>query len=151
MVIMSLELCKKDLFYDDLEVSSKEELFSFIINELVKKERIENPERILEKMNNKENKVKTFLGSHFAIPHVKSRKVIENTLMFIRLKNSIKWNDENDKVKYIFVLLIKPNYEDLHIDILMSLSRNIIDKNTADLIKHSENIDEILKIINKIQ
>ncbi len=148
---MSLELCKKDLFYDDLEVSSKEELFSFIINELVKKERIENPERILEKMNNKENKVKTFLGSHFAIPHVKSRKVIENTLMFIRLKNSIKWNDENDKVKYIFVLLIKPNYEDLHIDILMSLSRNIIDKNTADLIKHSENIDEILKIINKIQ
>ena len=139
---MSLELCKKDLFYDDLEVSSKEELFSFIINELVKKERIENPERILEKMNNKENKVKTFLGSHFAIPHVKSRKVIENTLMFIRLKNSIKWNDENDKVKYIFVLLIKPNYEDLHIDILMSLSRNIIDKNTADLIKHSENIDE---------
>ena len=148
---MSLELCKKDLFYDDLEVSSKEELFSFIINELVKKERIENPERILEKMNNKENKVKTFLGSHFAIPHVKSRKVIENTLMFIRLKNSIKWNDENDKVKYIFVLLIKPNYEDLHIDMLMSLSRNIIDKNTADLIKHSENIDEILKIINKIQ
>lgn len=148
---MSLELCKKDLFYDDLEVSSKEELFSFIINELVKKERIENPERILEKMNNKENKVKTFLGSHFAIPHVKSRKVIENTLMFIRLKNSIKWNDENDKVKYIFVLLIKPNYEDLHIDILMSLSRNIINKNTADLIKHSENIDEILKIINKIQ
>ena len=148
---MSLELCKKDLFYDDLEVSSKEELFSFIINELLKKERIENPERILEKMNNKENKVKTFLGSHFAIPHVKSRKVIENTLMFIRLKNSIKWNDENDKVKYIFVLLIKPNYEDLHIDILMSLSRNIIDKNTADLIKHSENIDEILKIINKIQ
>ena len=148
---MSLELCKKDLFYDDLEVSSKEELFSFIINELVKKERIENPERILEKMNNKENKVKTFLCSHFAIPHVKSRKVIENTLMFIRLKNSIKWNDENDKVKYIFVLLIKPNYEDLHIDILMSLSRNIIDKNTADLIKHSENIDEILKIINKIQ
>ena len=148
---MSLELCKKDLFYDELEVSSKEELFSFIINELVKKERIENPERILEKMNNKENKVKTFLGSHFAIPHVKSRKVIENTLMFIRLKNSIKWNDENDKVKYIFVLLIKPNYEDLHIDILMSLSRNIIDKNTADLIKHSENIDEILKIINKIQ
>ena len=144
---MSLELCKKDLFYDDLEVYSKEELFSFIINELVKKERIENPERILEKMNNKENKVKTFLGSHFAIPHVKSRKVIENTLMFIRLKNSIKWNDENDKVKYIFVLLIKPNYEDLHIDILMSLSRNIIDKNTADLIKHSENIDEILKII----
>ena len=148
---MSLELCKKDLFYDDLEVSSKEELFSFIINELVKKERIENPERILEKMNNKENKVKTFLGSHFAIPHVKSRKVIEHPLMFIRLKNSIKWNDENDKVKYIFVLLIKPNYEDLHIDILMSLSRNIIDKNTADLIKHSENIDEILKIINKIQ
>ena len=148
---MSLELCKKDLFYDDLEVSSKEELFSFIINELVKKERIENPERILEKMNNKENKVKTFLGSHFAIPHVKSRKVIENTLMFIRLKNSIKWNDENDRVKYVFVLLIKPNYEDLHIDILMSLSRNIIDKNTADLIKHSENIDEILKIINKIQ
>ena len=148
---MSLELCKKDLFYDDLEVSSKEELFSFIINELVKKEGLENPERILEKMNNKENKVKTFLGSHFAIPHVKSRKVIENTLMFIRLKNSIKWNDENDKVKYIFVLLIKPNYEDLHIDILMSLSRNIIDKNTADLIKHSENIDEILKIINKIQ
>ena len=148
---MSLTLCKKDLFYDDLEISSKEDLFDFIIKELTKKERIENPERILEKMNNKENKIKTFLGSHFAIPHVKSRKVIENTLMFIRLKNSIKWNDENDKVKYIFVLLIKPNYEDLHIDILMSLSRNIIDKNTADLIKHSENIDEILKIINKIQ
>ena len=148
---MSLELCKKDLFYDDLEVSSKEELFSFIINELVKKERIENTERILEKMNNKEKQIKTFLGSHFAIPHVKSKKVIENTLMFIRLKNSIKWNDENDRVKYVFVLLIKPNYEDLHIDMLMSLSRSIIDKDLSQLIKHSKNIDEVLEIINKIQ
>ena len=148
---MSLTLCKKDLFYDDLEISSKEDLFDFIIKELTKKERIENPERILEKMNNKENKIKTFLGSHFAIPHVKSRKVIENTLMFIRLKNSIKWNDENDKVKYVFVLLIKPNYEDLHIDILMSLSRCIIDKDIAQLIKHNKNIDEVLEIINKIQ
>ena len=148
---MSLTLCKKDLFYDDLEISSKEDLFDFIIKELTKKERIENPERILEKMNNKENKIKTFLGSHFAIPHVKSKKVIENTLMFIRLKNSIKWNDENDKVKYIFVLLIKPNYEDLHIDILMSLSRCIIDKDISQLIKHNKNIDEVLEIINKIQ
>ncbi len=148
---MSLTLCKKDLFYDDLEISNKEELFDFIIKELTKKERIENPERILEKMNNKENKIKTFLGSHFAIPHVKSKKVIENTLMFIRLKNSIKWNDENDRVKYIFVLLIKPNYEDLHIDMLMSLSRNIINKDLSQLIKHSKNIDEVLEIINKIQ
>ena len=148
---MSLTLCKKDLFYDDLEISNKEELFDFIIKELTEKERIENPERILEKMNNKENKIKTFLGSHFAIPHVKSKKVIENTLMFIRLKNSIKWNDENDKVKYIFVLLIKPNYEDLHIDILMSLSRCIIDKDISQLIKHNKNIDEVLEIINKIQ
>ena len=148
---MSLTLCKKDLFYDDLEISNKEDLFDFIIKELTEKERIENPERILEKMNNKENKIKTFLGSHFAIPHVKSRKVIENTLMFIRLKNSIKWNDENDKVKYIFVLLIKPNYEDLHIDILMSLSRCIIDKDISQLIKHNKNIDEVLEIINKIQ
>ena len=148
---MSLTLCKKDLFYDDLEISSKEDLFDFIIKELTEKERIENPERILEKMNNKEKQIKTFLGSHFAIPHVKSKKVIENTLMFIRLKNSIKWNDENDKVKYIFVLLIKPNYEDLHIDILMSLSRCIIDKDISQLIKHSKNIDEVLEIINKIQ
>ena len=148
---MSLTLCKKDLFYDDLEISNKEELFDFIIKELTEKERIENPERILEKMNNKENKIKTFLGSHFAIPHVKSKKVIENTLMFIRLKNSIKWNDENDRVKYVFVLLIKPNYEDLHIDMLMSLSRSIIDKDLSQLIKHSKNIDEVLEIINKIQ
>ena len=148
---MSLTLCKKDLFYDDLEISNKEELFDFIIKELTEKERIENPERILEKMNNKEKQIKTFLGSHFAITHVKSKKVIENTLMFIRLKNSIKWNDENDRVKYVFVLLIKPNYEDLHIDMLMSLSRSIIDKDLSQLIKHSKNIDEVLEIINKIQ
>ena len=144
---MSLTLCKKDLFYDDLEISNKKELFDFIIKELTEKERIENP----EKMYNKEKQIKTFLGSHFAIPHIKSKKVIENTLMFIRLKNSIKWNDENDRVKYVFVLLIKPNYEDLHIDMLMSLSRSIIDKDLSQLIKHSKNIDEVLEIINKIQ
>ena len=55
---MSLTLCKKDLFYDDLEISNKEELFDFIIKELTEKERIENPERILEKMNNKEKQIK---------------------------------------------------------------------------------------------
>ena len=148
---MSLTLCKKDLFYDDLEISNKKELFDFIIKELTEKERIENPERILEKMNNKEKQIKTFLGSHFAIPHIKSKKVIENTLMFIRLKNSIKWNDENVRVNYVFVLLIKPIYEDLHIDMLMSLSRSIIDKDLSQLIKHSKNIDEVLEIINKIQ
>ena len=71
--------------------------------------------------------------------------------MFILIKISIKLNDENDRVKYVFVLLIKPNYEDLHIDMLMSLSRSIIDKDLSQLIKHSKNIDEVLEIINKIQ
>lgn len=147
---MSIKLCDKTVFFDNLEVENKNQFFEYVTNELLKLERIENPQRILYKFDKRESEVATFLGSHFAIPHLKSSKVLENTIVFARLKNSIVWNKNNDKVKYIFAVLVKPSYENLHIDILMSISRNIIDKNKIDILKRSSNVDDILNIINTV-
>ncbi|CAM3193680.1 PTS sugar transporter subunit IIA [Streptobacillus ratti] len=147
---MSIKLCDEKVFFENLEVSNKNELFEFIVENLVKLERVEKPQRILQKFHEKESEVTTFLGSKFAIPHLKSTKVLENTVVFIRLKKSLIWNEEGDKVKYICAVLVKPRHDDLYIDILMSLSRNIIDSKKVDILKHSENKDEVLKLINQI-
>ncbi|ACZ00707.1 PTS sugar transporter subunit IIA [Streptobacillus moniliformis] len=147
---MSIKLCDEKVFFENLEVSNKNELFEFIVENLVKLERIEKPQRILQKFHEKESELTTFLGSKFAIPHLKSTKVLENTIVFIRLKNPLIWNEEGDMAKYICAVLVKPRYDDLYIDILMSLSRNIIDSNKANILKHSENKEEVLMLLNKI-
>lgn len=147
---MSIKFFDEKVFFDGLDFNTKDELLEFITNELVKLERIENPQRILQKFHKRENEVQTFLGSHFAIPHLKSTKVLENTIVFVRLNNSIPWNENGDKVKYIFAVLVKTRHEDLHIDILMSISRNIINSEKAKLLKTSKNIEELTEIINTL-
>ncbi|CAM3139428.1 PTS sugar transporter subunit IIA [Streptobacillus felis] len=147
---MSVKLCDEKVFFEDLEFSNKNELFEFIADELVKLERVEKPERILQKFHEKEREVTTFLGSKFAIPHLKSTKVLENTIVFIRLKKSLVWNNEEDKVRYICAVLVKPRHDDLYIDILMSLSRNIIDAKKVDILKHSNDRKEVLELLNHI-
>lgn len=147
---MSIKLCDKNVFFDNLEVENKNEFFEFITDELIKLERVENPKRILYKFEKRENEVTTFLGSNFAIPHLQSSKVLENTIVYARLKKPIIWNEKGDLVQYIFAVLVKPSYENLHIDILMSISRNIIDKQNANTLKTSSNIDDILNLVNLI-
>lgn len=147
---MSTKFCDEKVFFENLEFSTKDELLEFITNELIKLERVEKPERILQKFHQKENEVTTFLGSNFAIPHLKSNKVLENTIVFIRLKTPLKWNEKGDKVKFIFAVLVKTRHDDLYIDILMSLSRKIINKNTLKILKTSENREEVINLVNLI-
>ncbi len=147
---MSIKLCDENVFFENLEISNKNELFEFIVENLVKLERIENPGRILQKFHKKESEVTTFLGSKFAIPHLKSTKVLENTIVFIRLKNALIWNEAEDKVKYICAVLIKPRHDDLYINILMTLARNIIDSEKVHILKHCENKEKVLKLLNQI-
>lgn len=147
---MSIKLCDEKVFFDNLKFRNKNELFEFIVNELVKLERIENPKRILQKYHEKENDISTFLGSQFAVPHLKSSKVLENTIVYIRLSEPLIWNQENDEVSYICSVLMKPRYDDMYIDILMSISRNILDQKKLATLKTSKNKEDILKILNTV-
>lgn len=147
---MSIKLCDEKVFFDNMNFNNKAELFEFITEELTNLERVENPKRILQKFYEKENDVTTFLGSKFAVPHLKSSKVLENTIVFIRLSKPIIWNENGDLVENVIAVLMKPNYNDLYIDILMSISRKIIDSEKLNLLKTSKDKDEIIKLINLV-
>lgn len=74
--------------------------------------------------------------------------MLKNTIFFVRVKKAIRWSDE-DNAKFIFAILAKEADVDLHIDMLMAVSKKVLDNDFLNLIKVSNDKDEILNAFNK--
>ncbi len=123
-----MELINEDLILLDVDVKNKEDILKNIASLLEKDHRLNNREIFLRDIYLREEELSTSMGLKMAIPHAKSEGVNTTSLVFLRLKNEIIWNDD-DKVKFIFGIAVpKDNEDNIHLKILSSLARKLINK-----------------------
>lgn len=90
------------------------------------------------------------MSDEIAIPHALSLQVIDSSLVFIRLNDSIVWA-ENDKVRYVFGIAVpKENRNNQHLKIISSLARNLLDDQFKEKLLSSTNAEECFKILNGV-
>ncbi len=143
-----VELINEDLILLDIELKSKEDIINIITSLLEKANRINNREVFIKDIYKREEEVPTSMGMKIAIPHAKSEGVKATSLVFIRLKEEVIWNDE-DRVKFIFGIAVpKENEDNIHLKILSSLARKLINREYIELLGKVKDKQECVELIS---
>lgn len=132
----------------DLNLRSKDEVLNFLSNKACELGIASDANAIKADLVSREDEMSTALIEPLAIPHSKSKNVLKNTIIFLRLNELIDWSGSN--VKIIIGIFSKTEGRD-HINTLASLSRKLIDKEFLKFLQTAseEDIYEKLKEIGE--
>lgn len=132
-------------------ILSKEEAIKKLANKLEEVGYLNNYNEFLESVYSREEIAPTTVGYGIGLPHGKGSCVKESVVAFMRVKNPILWNIQDDeKVKIIFMLAVSEEHgKGTHNDILVDLSKKILDSNFRNRIENSNSIEEIVRLINE--
>ena len=132
-------------------VQSKEEAIKKLADKLEEAGFLTSCNEFLESVYLREEIAPTTVGYGIGLPHGKGSCVKESAVAFMRVKNPILWNIQDDeKVKIVFMLAVSEEEgKGTHNDILVELSKKILDSNFRNRIENSNSIEEIVKLINE--
>lgn len=132
-------------------VLSKEEAIKKLADKLEEAGFLTSCNEFLESVYLREEIAPTTVGYGIGLPHGKGSYVKESVVAFMRVKNPILWNIQDDeKVKIVFMLAVSEEEgKGTHNDILVELSKKILDSNFRNRIENSSSIEEIVKLINE--
>ena len=134
----------------NLEADSKDSAIEQLICMLDKENRINSLSEFRDSIYERENESTTEVGEYTAIPHGRSETVIENSVCIATLKKPVIWNFETkEEIDIIFMLAVKKDSSDTHIEILSELASKIMEEDFISNIKNSNSKNEIYKIITE--
>lgn len=132
----------------NLDLKNQDEVLEYLSKKACELEIASNAASIKVDLINREKEMSTALVEPLAIPHSKSKNVLKNTIIFLRLNNFIDWSDS--KVKIIIGIFSKEEGGE-HINTLANLSRKLIDTEFLKFLQiaSEEEIYESLKEVGE--
>ncbi|AYE39193.1 PTS mannose transporter subunit IIAB [Companilactobacillus zhachilii] len=121
-----------------------------IVKILVRNGYVKDESEFVRDVLDREKFTTTGIGNGIAIPHGKSKGVIQSTVIFARSDYGIDWNSLDDKPVYnIFLMAINSNDEaDVHLHQLARLSEKMMDDNFVKAFEAGNNVPDLVKILN---
>lgn len=142
------DLITKDMIILDLEARNKEEVIEKLSRVIEGQGRLMELKDFIDQVNKREEALPTSIGFDVAIPHGKCDSVKKSALAFARLKDKVKWSEE-EEVKYVFLIGVSEKEAgNKHLHILAQLSRNIMKKEFREKLEKTESVEEILNILS---
>jgi PTS system fructose-specific IIA component len=140
------DLITRDLIVMNLESSCKEDVIKDMAKLIGKNDRLNDLEKYIEMVFEREETFPTSLGFEVAIPHGKTDAVKTPTLAFAKLKNEVQWSEE-ENVKYVFLIAVpERDAGDLHLQILAQISRKLMRDEFREALKNSLEKEELLEL-----
>ena len=141
---------ENDVFLD-VDVSTKEELFSFIAREAARLGVTRDPEGLAGDLMDRENQISTGLTDGFAIPHAKSDHVDHVEVFFIRTLAPIAWETmDGDEAGFFFVLLVpRENEGNIHLQMISALAVCLLEDDFKSEVKSCADARELTDYITK--
>lgn len=129
----------------NVDIKSQDQCFDFLVDQAFKTGLISDKNSIKDELVKREEIMSTALLPPFAIPHAKSSNVLETSLIFLRLKEEINWDES--MVKVVIALFSKDG--DVHISLLSNLSRKLVDAEFRDFCLNASE-DEVFEKIQEL-
>ncbi len=147
-------LLKELMIIDAPPFKDKEELFWYISEKFEESGVVSDKTAFKKSLDARECLGSTYMGEYIAIPHGKCKEVIKPGVGFIRCKDSFLYHsgEEEEPVKYIFVLAIVDNQEDnSHLRVLATLAGYLARDEFQELISSVQSYEELLTGINQLE
>ncbi len=148
------KLINSQMVMIDFEAAFKEDAIKKICTQLFSLKRTDGANLLYKDIMARENIVSTFAGLSMAIPHAITPHIKEASLCFMRLKNQIIWNGQDEIVQYVLLLAV-PETGDLgelrkkQSYIFSSIAQSISQTETLDIWKNAEHKEEILESLQQ--
>ena len=143
-------LYSEKLIAVNMNADSKDSAIEQLILMLESGNRISSAAEFRNSIYERENESSTEVGEYTAIPHGRSETVKYNSVCIATLKKPVIWNFEtNEEIDIIFMLAVKKDSSDAHIEILSELASKIMEEDFISNVKKADNENEIYHIITK--
>ena len=142
------DLMVNELVIFDESISSKEKMFNELAHRLSEVGRINKPDKFIKDLKKRESETSTGIEDGFGIPHAKSKYVIEPTIVFAHTGLMADYTGLDDvPIECVFMIAVPKKSKDIHLDILSSLSRRLMDEKFRNRLKKATTIEEVMSII----
>lgn len=133
------------------EIKSKNELFDLIAKKAIETNISDDYDAVLQGLKDREEMGTTGFIDGFGIPHCKTDKIKEPSVIFIRSEIPIEWDSMDGKpLTNMFSLLIPEAKASEHLKMLAQISRKLMSEEFRENIRIAKTPEEILSILKEI-
>lgn len=134
----------------NVDLNSKQEVFDYVADFALKNNLITSRQDILNGLFERERLSTTGFFDGFAIPHVISESVDVPSIVILKTKNGIDWNALDGKLTSFFIVLLIPETsENVHLNILSSIARLLMDEDVRKKLLLAHDKEEIYEYFSK--
>lgn len=145
----------KDILSDDLIIiplksREKEDIIKEMVDYLYQKKKIDDRNKILKAILDREKVMSTGVGDRVAIPHGKAEGVKDIVALFGITENDVDFHSiDNKPVRLIFMLVGPPDKTGPHLKALSRISRLMHKADFRNRLLDSHTPREVMEIIEK--
>ncbi len=137
----------EDLMIMDLQAETKTAAIEEMVNKLAEQDIIDDAEGYKQGIIAREQQTSTGLGDGVAMPHAKHRSVKKPAVLFAKSKKGVDFEALDGEPVYLFFMIAAPEGEnDVHLQVLASLSRSLVDGDFIQQLKEAETSTEVLQL-----
>ena len=136
---------RKNILIENTNISKTDLIFKMIKNLELDDNKTE---KLFKEVLEREKIDNTVLGFGVSIPHSKSNNVDDSYIVYCKLNEYILWEEDEEKINKVLLIIVPKNNPDKHIEILKDISVKIMNKEFRDKLNESNDVDEIYKILN---
>jgi len=146
------DVLKKDLMIMDLKARTKESAIDEMVQKLVDEGAVNDFETFKEGIMSREAQTSTGLGDGIAMPHSKNKAVTEPVVLFAKSSGGVNYNALDGQPVEIFFMIAAPEGGDnLHLEVLASLSRRLVDEEVVQALKTTQTPADVQMIFEEDQ
>ena len=147
---MENSVFKREYIFTDVDCKNKEEALTFIGEKAKLLNIADDGAKVYEGLVQRETEFTTNLGDFIAIPHTKNEAIVSASVLFLKFKEPILWNDKEEKVKVCISLLMTKESNNDHLKLLSNISRKLINDEFKSSLLANNDDDKIFEIINNV-
>jgi len=119
--------------------AEKEACIEYLLDLVVESGRVEDRERALDALLERESETTTGVGMGIGIPHAKTDAVNRPSLAFVRSEAGVDFGSmDGEPATLVFMILVPEAGGEEHLDILSSLSRALMHDDVRDRLHAAE-------------
>ncbi|GEK91169.1 PTS fructose transporter subunit IIABC [Alkalibacterium kapii] len=144
------DVLKKELMIMDLKARTKESAIDEMVEQLVDKGVVNDFDTFKDGIMAREAQTSTGLGDGIAMPHSKNEAVKEPAVLFAKSSNGVNFNAlDGEPVEIFFMIAAPEGGNDLHLEVLASLSRRLVDADVVQALKTTQTPEDVQMIFNE--
>lgn len=142
-----IDMVNDQLVAFGLEVKDKDDAIKKVGAMMFEAGKITNQDKYIEGVFEREKEFATGIGYGIAIPHCKDDCVKEAAFTLVKLNNCIEWGSLDDKPVNYIIMLAAPNTSDnIHLKMLSTLAKNLMDDDFRSGLLNASSVEEIKQI-----